>query len=280
MAGNTRTGQLSGKWLVVLACVLSVSCSGARGETPRNPSDTPDGLEACSRAIQEIPATQPENRSTLFAEGCAGLFGAPTCRESIRMSLEAPPELRALMISVACQHAYCGDLAEPRPGLCGLEPDELSPRVVSESWPRFLEGILALELPEGPTEELAESLAGLFSLLLFEPVTVEVEPSPPDTVSPPDRAPQRPPLVVRLTLNDGEYRIGAESSGEIFGPWDLPLRPDEGDLSGLLEAAIRAYGGSDAILQVGPVVEYELVIVLMDALRSGGVENFTLSPLD
>jgi len=224
--------------------------------------------------MRAIPGARPENRTALFAEACADLFGQPMCREAIRMSPVARPEQRALMIAVACQHAYCPELSEPLPTLCEREPNELTPHEISSNWAPFLEGMLARELGERPVEDLAERLSGLFALLLFEPVTIEVEPPQPAP------SPRSPTLVVRLTINGNEYRIEAELPGEVFGPWDLPLRPDQGDFSGLLEAAMRACNGCAAEIHVEPSIDYELVIHLMDALREGGVEEITLATID
>lgn len=255
-------------------CVALIGCSHRREvETPEPDPHLAD-IERCASALRGIQGAMAEDRATLLAEGCADLFGQPICREAIRLSPLAAPDLRAPMIAAGCQNAYCGLFPNPEPELCALDIGRASPSEISAAWPAFMDQVLPWEIlgvaDDDLLEELARQLGPLFVLVLFEPVTVVVTPDIPEE--------PRRRMTVHLSMAGGEYSLAAEREGEVFGPWEMPLQPDAGDFSGLLEAALRGCDDCDAFLQIGPEVEYELVIVLMDVLEQAGLEIILLAP--
>lgn len=274
----SRPGGLRNEVGLVL-CAFLTGCGAASTPAavpgseaePTAPPGT--GLVECTRALEEMQDAPVAERAAIFAGGCAGLFGQPMCREAIRMSAAARPDLRAPMIAVACQHAYCPFEEAPEPAFCQADVARIAPSDLSEVWGPFVDRVLRLELGEAPPAEMSTLLARLFAVVLFEPTQVDVLPG----VGDPARD-ERPRLVVSLVEEGGTYRLTAELAGETFGPHDLPLRPDAGDLAGLLEAPMGACDGCEAVIQAGLSLDYGIVVVLMDVLRRGGVSAFSLAP--
>jgi hypothetical protein len=252
--------------------VALIGCSHRREVEMPEPDPHLADIERCASALRGIRGAMAEDRATLLAEGCADLFGQPICREAIRLSPLAAPDLRAPMIAAGCQNAYCGLFPNPEPELCGLNMATATPSEISAVWPSFMNEVLPLEIlgvADDDSEELARQLGPLFVLVLFESATV---------VTPDIPAAPRRRMTVQLSMVESEFRLSAEREGEAFGPWDLPLRPDAGDFEGLLEAALRGCDDCDAFLQIDPEVEYDLVIVLMDVLEEAGLEIILLAP--
>jgi biopolymer transport protein ExbD len=261
--------SVSVKALAVFASLGLAACSGADTREPETAGDVgqvplvaADGgrnpaaaLDACRAALDRATAAPVDARYALVAEGCADLYSMPVCGEAIRMSPAARPPLRPLMIAVACQHAYCPILeagGEP-PALCGMRPASMSASELREPWGDFARAVLALELG---LDAGAPELAALAAALPLAPVeAVPVEPA------------ARPTLVVDVSREGSGYRVAAETCGEAFGPWTLPLEPDESDFAGLLEAAARRAAGGRAVLRAAHDVVYVVVIHLIDALR-------------
>lgn len=232
-----------------------------------------EALATCAAALEAVQDARPEDRGALFAVGCADVFEEPVCREAIRMSPAARPELRAHMIAAACQHAYCPLLAEPRPAFCQIDAGSIAD--LRDLWAPFIGQVLQLELSDVGGLDVGASIAGAFTAIVSAPVVVEV----PTGDLPASRGP-RPVLTVTLTEDGGVFRLAAEVGGETFGPHELRLRPDAEDLAGLLEAPLRACDGCESVIRAGETVEYEHVVLLMDVLREGGVTAFTLGLVD
>jgi len=256
-----------------LALLAGTACNGGNSSGPTIAGETIEqaAIEACRQAQNAALAAAPDLRGALVAEGCAGLFSRAMCREAIRMSSQASPELRAPMIAVACQRDYCSDLTDPEPALCRARPAAMTAAELGQPWREFLEILL-------PRELAIDAESPLFTLLATSLMTLI---TPPVSASVPD-APSRPVrrLVVRIETDGSEYRIGARFGGECFGPWEQPLPPDQGDFAGLLEAAIRGAAGAEAVIEAGTDVPYAVVVELMSALSAGGIEEFSLTPIE
>ncbi len=262
----------------LLLLVWLTGCNGARGGSAGPETPAPDPVAAavarCEAAIEGVEAALPANRAAIFAEGCADLFGQLVCSEAVRLSPAAAPELRQPMIVAACQHAYCDLLPSPRPELCEMSTTRATPSELTAAWGPFLADVLLLELLDEGATELAQRLAELYASVLFG---TSEEPAAPGEPADP-AAPPACQLVLGMSGGPGGYRLGASRDNESFGPWDLPLRPDQGDVEGLLESALAESGGCAATLEIGPDVDADLVAMLTDVLNAAGVDRVTVSP--
>lgn len=262
-------------WVARIVATLFpvLSCSAPQdegGQESTLDSDLQAAIEGCRSAQDAVLRDPTSDRQQILAQGCASLFSFPLCSEAIRMSPAADPELRAPMIIVACQRAYCplfeGD-AEPTPELCSMRPESTDSEELMAPWSDFVSAVLQHELRLEP---------GSSDVLLFATVLVAV-------VAPPQPEPLRPgrALLVEIRRDGASYVISAGLyEGEAFGPWSLPLAPDVGDLTGLLEAAVRALEEGPAIIRTTAGMEYSVVVAVMNALRELGVSNVILEPFD
>lgn len=267
--------------MAMVAAVIAAGCAGPQephsGDVPPGLNDAPrTAIESCSSAQAALVGAEPADRYGLAAEGCAELFSLPLCREAVRMSPQAAPELRPAMISVACQRAYCELLPEPAPALCALSPATVPSSELVAPWRAFVSAVLGLELGLEPGSELHTLLILGVGVLVQAPVVVaEVVETPATEAA---AAPERH-LVVRLSMDGSGFSLAATVGDEDFGPWELPLPPDVGDFSGMLEAAMRAAGSSPRVhIEIGAEVTYAVVLRLMDALREAQVDEITVSP--
>jgi biopolymer transport protein ExbD len=240
----------------------------AVGALDRDPGPA---LAACRAAFARAAATPPDVRYAVVAGGCADLFSMPLCGEAVRLSPQAAPELRPPMVAVACQHAYCPifEAGGGPPELCSLRPAEMSSAELREPWAVFLRAVLSLEL--GSRSDAPELVS--LAIDLAPALSGPVEAGPVDATD--DRS--APRLVVSVARDGAAYRIAAEVGAESFGPFTLPLEPDEDDFAGLLEAAALRAAGGVAVLEVDEAVAYGVAIHLMDALRGLGIVRVSLA---
>lgn len=232
-------------------------------------ADAERAVEQCRAARQRAAAENGDGRYAVIADGCAGLFSLPLCEQSLLLSSRAEPGLRARMVSVACQNAYCQLIGAEGSLLCQMDLGRADDAEIVEAWGAFVPAVLDLELGVEPASPLGELLALAVGAELFAgpPTAAAVTAASND-----DRL-----LTVRLERVDGEFRLGASlSDGREFGPWSLPLPPDEGDFSGLLEEAMREAASCPGSVEVDGDIDAAIVVHLLDALRSGGVNNVTL----
>jgi hypothetical protein len=179
------------------------------------------------------------------------------------------------MVTVACQRAYCSSFNVDQPNLCRLDPSSSDQEALLESWDGFVPVVLGVELGVEPDSPLGELLSlgvgrGLFDAVVASSSQAESGESNQNTSG--------PRLMVRLERVGSEYRVGATlADAAQFGPWTLPLAPNEGDFAGLLENAMRQTAGSGAVVEVSGEIPQAVVVALFDALRSGGIEEVALS---
>lgn len=255
---------------VLLIVGLSIAACGGPQEDSTTESafeaDVREAIEVCRVAQEQVLRSPQSNRHELLADGCAGLFTLPLCGEAIRMSSSAAPELRSPMIIVACHRAYCPLFEgedESRPGLCEMNPVGMSNQELMAPWTEFVSMVLGRELRLEPGSSELTLIATAVTTLVTEP---RVEPLRPGRA-----------LIVEIRRDGPEYNVSAGIyEGEAFGPWTLPLAPDAGDLTGLLEAAVRALEGGPVLLRFTSDVEHSVVVNMVAALQDLGVEDVSV----
>ncbi len=250
--------------------------------------DSAEAIEACRVALALSQEAGASEQHEIVANGCAPLLSLGLCREAVRMSILAAPALRSTVIALPCQLAYCDLLPEPRPALCELEVAG-DPGAVASAWPVFVSAILELELGLDVESQRHMILTrGLASLVTApealtgsaEALTGSAEALTGSAEALTGSAPSRR-FVVRIGRQGGDHVVGARlGDGRFFGPWTLPLTPETGDLSGLLEAAMREADGCSAAIEVTPGVTRSVVAHLHDALREGGLTDVLTRLID
>ena len=256
-------------WLLVLL-IAFFELAGCR-PAHRHP-DPIVAVRDCEAALATLADAEPPRGVLLAIDTCKELFVEPSCREAwgalpmvdpARRHAEAVPRLVAL-----CRDAYCDGLPDPTPTLC-RRPDAGDPNRADAFAMRadLFAAALRRDLGAEARGNLPTRLAMLLDFLRPIPLSVPVP------VLLPTAPAERPPEpVIALRSAGGGVIVTLRGAGE--GEWRLPASPAAADYEPLL-AALRAREPRSrrASIAAERSLPYAAIVSLMDALRTGGVDE-------
>lgn len=252
--------------LVCVACQRTDSTDPVDHAGDDDSAEARAAIEACQQAQQQSETAAAEERAEILAQGCAGLFFLPMCSQAIEMSHLAREDLRAPMISIACQHSYCQLLENSPPRLCSLTLASMTAEEMREPWNEFVSGVLSHELDLASDSSVLTELTQVIELLTFPESTPEED--------------QEQGLVIRIEVEGTEFRVNAIlDSQERFGPWILVFPPNRDVFAGLLENAIRQSQGKPVMIEATQGVSEEVIVALVDTLMQNGFEDIGIGSL-
>jgi len=253
---------------ILLCLILAVACQEkARHSNPER------AIQACLKGIQNLARgrLRPESQSLVLANACKDLYVEKSCRQAFGSQGALPPDRRASAIAEICKKAYCPNLKEPKPQICGQSALPLSPLRLLPMWHELQWAILARDL--GP-----ERAAGLYGRLVFAQLLMQPIMATPLQIELPLPKHQEasPPTTIVAIEQQGKKVVVSVDGKEIEG-WSMPAKPSQKDLEPLITVLKKHEKPPQIIIQADQNVLYENIVVLLGALKSAGFDQFAFA---
>jgi hypothetical protein len=237
------------------------SCRGSR--------DRPNPFHAAERCRQAALATKnltPEDALRVWIEGCQDVPAIASCREAYAKAVRAPLDQLQSIWSQGCRDAYCPNLPEPRPRLCGPPKARPSTADLALGWAEFS---LAVTM-----HDVNGSQVGVAEAVRYLADRAQGQGAPPPPVIPPRTDPL---LEIRDEDHDRLRLTLFKPDGGTVRTWHTEAPPDAETLQDVVAVLGReAHGQRSLRIKTAPQVQFKSIKATLAALDGGYDVDFAV----